>query len=206
MNLHSDELRGSPTWRHARRPDQQYVIERFPCRSSTAHGWGRAPWSEGPLAPVLRRTLGRQDTGSSERWPVRTRTEDKLLQTLSPRARLALPVELRPPRSAEVFAHAGRLGQRRAWIQALETAIHLDVHAVLVSALPDVCVGVRFFAPARPTAETTTHRAARRIVRLGCRLVLHCLLVFVAHIWHSIRFIRGGLVVAVRLRTHGHSR
>jgi hypothetical protein len=147
----------------------------------------------------------RPDAGS-ERWVVRVRTEDNLLQTSSPRAGLALTVKFRPPCSAEVVAHAGRLGQRRVWVQTLETTVHLDVHAVLVSALPDVCFGMRFFAPPSPTAETTTHRAAMRIARLSFRpALLHCLLVFVAHNLHSIRFSRRGPVVQCGAETHGHT-
>jgi hypothetical protein len=53
------------------------------------------------------RTLGGQDAGWSGRWVVGIPTKDKIPQTLSPRAGLALTVEFRPPRSAEVVAHAG---------------------------------------------------------------------------------------------------
>ncbi len=68
----------------------------------------RGPSNTGlPPDTVVVSTLGGQDAGWSGRWVVGTPTKDKIPQTLSPRAGLALTVEFRPPRSAEVVAHAG---------------------------------------------------------------------------------------------------
>src|SRR5947209_10806747 len=88
-------------------------------------------------------------------------TEDDVAQALSPRSRFALAGKLRPPCGAKVVTHSCRLRQRRVGVQSLKTTIHLNVHAVLISALPDVRFGVLFFAPSTPAAESATHRTER---------------------------------------------
>lgn len=95
------------------------------------------------------------------------RAENDVSQAPRSGVRLALGVELRSPREAQIVAHACRLRQRRIRIQALKTAIDFNVHAVLIGALPDICCGMFFFAPSCPAAETTTHRnLARNVVGL----------------------------------------
>ena len=114
--------------------------------------------------------------------------EDDVPHALRGGARLAFVFELRLPGRAEIITHGGGLGKRRIRVQALESAVHLDVHAVLIGALPDVRSGVLFFAPPRPSIKTTTHRAERRLAPIrnpsigshGARL--RCLFALIAHV------------------------
>jgi hypothetical protein len=128
---------------------------------------------------ALRRVVGLSNPRASARG-----TEDDVSQALSPGCRLALAGKLGPPCGAKVVTYGCGLRQRRVGVQSLKTAIHLDVHTVLIGALPDVRFGVLFFVPSTPAAESTTHRTERRLTLaddVGLRRVLRGLLALFVH-------------------------
>jgi hypothetical protein len=72
-----------------------------------------------------------------------------------------------------------------------EAAIHINIHAVLVGAFPDVRFGMLFLAPGSPAVKTAAHRPEGRLVVVQHAVRLHAarvgrLVVLVTHGVHSI--------------------
>ncbi len=119
--------------------------------------------------------LGRcEDPVSSRPGRTTSTAEDNVPQAVGPRCRLSLTCQFGSPCGAKIITNTRGVRQRGVRVQPLKAAIHLDVHAVLVGALPDVRLGVLFLTPRNPASETAAH----------CGRLRHGLNLF-AHTTHS---------------------